>query len=102
MINSTIVDDNMNNNDLFDCPVFTKHLVSLDNGYENGQAKFEAKIEPGNDASLHVEWYKNGKILNLGKFSPFFFPLLFSVAFFFPLLWKSASTNEEEKEKANK
>lgn len=48
-------------------PEFVKHLVNLDQAYENGQARFEARIEPGSDPSLQVEWYKNGKLLNLGK-----------------------------------
>lgn len=48
-------------------PTFLKPLNPQTGIRESAPAHFETLIEPANDATLSVEWYKDGKPVSMGK-----------------------------------
>lgn len=66
----------------FQKPVFTTALQNVVKS-ENQSAHLAARLIPVGDTSLTVEWYKDGKILETGKYFSSFFCLLKKIFKFF-------------------
>ena len=50
----------------FQKPVFTQALQNVEKE-ENQNARFAARLIPVGDATLNVQWFKNGQLLEAGK-----------------------------------
>ena len=75
----------------FQKPVFTLPIQNVEKE-ENQNARFAARLIPVGDASLKVEWFKDGKLLSKGNFE--FFYNIFIISYTIFNIWESPTVQK--------
>ena len=52
-------------------PQFVSPIKDQKNIHENGFAHFDARLEPSNDSTMKVEWFKDGRPVDASKFNEY-------------------------------